>query len=567
MKIKHKLFVFIFIGAAVTSLLGLLFVQKSQMLYEQLIYTETTDKFFMFSQRIEEKLKEIEKLSLTIMKDPEVQQQLRTIQASEGSYEAFQAASSLKQSLLMYQQSIAGVSSILIVDESGGRNSVGVLPSQFDEQQLTELEALAYKNEGAHAWIGSSTQNNLLISNREIKELNQFSLKPLGMLLITIQASDAVYASVAEKHKYGSELLIQDGETIIYQELSQKKLSSLYTDGGDDYSVVSLEGEKYLAAYFKLDYTGWTFVHLIPYGAIFENVSVMKGILIVLYVLVLILLLWLGWSYSRSITRSLEQLSRKMLNLEKGDFETVSSGTEPIRDEIGLLSRNFDKMTDRLNTLINDNYVKQMKLNEAKYNMLKAKLNPHFLYNTLDSINWLARMNGQAAISGMVKALGNMLRVTLNTKEMVSLGEEVRHLQNYIAIQQFRFEDRLYYKVNVDSQLQQLQMPSMLLQPIVENCIKYGTDAETGHCNISINAAITGNRLVIAVRDQGPGLFEDWRDKEKAAFTIAESTGIGLHSIDERLKLLYGMGYGIEMEAAPETGTIVHLTLPVIENT
>lgn len=564
LKIKHKLFVFIFLGATVTSLLGLLFVHKSQMLYEQLIYKETSDKFFLFSQRIEEKMKAIDKLSLTIMTNPDVQQHLKTIKESNGGFESFEAASKLKQMLLKYQQTDSSAASILIVDANGGKNSVGVFPSQINDLQLQELVQLAARHEGASSWVGGSSHANIFIANRQIREINQLSLQPIGTLIITIPASEVVYASPAEKLKYGSSLLIQTGEGIIYQELSPSDLPALPTDRSEEYSVVSLKGVKYLAAYFKLDYTGWTFIHLIPYGAIFKNVTVMKSILILLYVLVLFQLLWLGWIFSRTITKSIEQLSRKMLSVEKGDFGISASGAELQQDEIGLLNRNFDRMTDRLNTLINENYIKQIKLNEAKYDMLKAKLNPHFLYNTLDSINWMARMNGQMAISGMVKALGNMLRITVNTKEMVTLGEELGHLQNYIAIQQFRFEERLVYEVNLPPDLQHLFMPSMLLQPIVENCVKYGTDAETGHCNILIQAEVKDRRLEISVRDQGPGIPFDnhWQSGTKEQ--LAESTGIGLRSIDERLKLLYGDSFGIVLEAAEGRGMMVRLAIPVL---
>ncbi|MNI54265.1 Sensor histidine kinase YehU [compost metagenome] len=188
--------------------------------------------------------------------------------------------------------------------------------------------------------------------------------------------------------------------------------------------------------------------------------------------------------------------------------------------------------------------------------MLKAKLNPHFLYNTLDSINWLARINGQAAISDMIKALGDLLRASINSKEMNTLGEELEIIRKYIAIQQFRFEDRLVCRIEVDEQWLDLPVPSMILQPIVENCIKYGVDARTGICRIHIGAKQGDQKLFVTIKDHGSG-------ETDPASAGNPSGGFGLTSINERLLLLYGEAFGVTLLEDVDGGTTVQLTVPV----
>lgn len=160
LKIKHKLFIFISLGALLTSLLGWLFVQQSQTLYEQLIYRETVDKFHLFSQRIEEKFKEIDKLSLSVMADSDVQRYLKVIKTEPDTYEAFDAANKLKQKLLTFHLYDYSVSSIVIIDRNSNSHSVGVNVDRMNYANMDEIRELAYAQEGASIWVGGRLQED-----------------------------------------------------------------------------------------------------------------------------------------------------------------------------------------------------------------------------------------------------------------------------------------------------------------------------------------------------------------------------------------------------------------------
>jgi two-component system sensor histidine kinase YesM len=566
LKIKHKLFIFISLGAILTSLLGWLFVQQSQTLYEQLIYRETVDKFHLFSQRIEEKFMEIDKLSLSVMADSDVQRYLRVIKTEPNTYQAFDAANKLKQKLLTFHLYDYSVSSIVIIDRNSNSHSVGVNVDRMNYENMDEIRELAYEQEGASVWVGGKLQEDAFFSVRDIREITDLNLQSLGTLFIRIQADKAIYASSTESKTYDSSLMIVSGDDIIYPGKTRLKMSELPIDKSKDYSVVTIDHNPYLAAQFTLGYTGWTFIHLIPYGSIFKNVMIMKTLLLVLYAVTLLLLLWSGLRFSKSITMPLEALTQKMVNVEKGQFAIDKTDFPVNRDEVGLLNHNFDKMTEKLDKLINENYIKQIMLKEAEYETLKAQVNPHFLYNTLESINWLAKINGQPEISGMVKALGDMMRVAVSKKEFVTLQEEIANLNNYIHIQQFRFEERLACHIDISPQLYTLYIPSLIFQPIVENCIKYGIEAATDQCDITIHVGKQElpDRLVLTIQDKGPGMDTEYLEKLKHNETTAAGTGIGLHSIDQRLKILFGDSCGIDIEAGPEQGTIIRIVIPYL---
>ncbi|MFD0680546.1 MULTISPECIES: sensor histidine kinase [unclassified Paenibacillus] len=564
LKIKHKLFIFIIMGAFLTSFLGWLFVQLSQSLYDSLIYRETTDKFHLFSQRIEEKLLNIDKLSLSIMSDADVQRYLKEIKTAPGTYEAYFAANELKKKLLTYHLFDYAVSSITILDTNNNSHGVGLNVKTINSSDMESLREKASEHKGASVWVGGILQDDAFFSLREIREIDDSSMEPLGTLLIRTFADKIIYASPSESRYYDSTLLIVSGDKVIYpgeSPISYQEQELLFNDV-NNYSLITLNHEKYLAAYFTLQYTGWTFIHLVPYGSIFKDTFIMKIVLICLYVVVLLIILLVGLRFSKSITQPIEKLTKKITVVEKGNFELDKLEFPENRDEIGQLSRNFDKMIDKLDTLIKENYVKQIMLKDAEYNTLKAKLNPHFLYNTLDSINWLARMNGQQQISGMVKALGSLLRSTVNDKEFITLKEEIGNLSNYIYIQQFRFEDRLVYHMQIEEHLHSLYIPCIILQPIVENSIKYGVETASEMCEITVCAEELPDRLVIIVQDTGPGMDADYLSKLELNEVAAEGTGIGLQSINERLKILFGEPYGICIESEPDKGTIIKISIP-----
>lgn len=167
----------------------------------------------------------------------------------------------------------------------------------------------------------------------------------------------------------------------------------------------------------------------------------------------------------------------------------------------------------------------------------------------------------------MIKALGDMLRSTIRQKEFVTLREELAHLRNYITIQQFRFEERLSYQTEIPQKLLNLYLPWLILQPIVENCMKYGVDATTGRCEITLTAEIEAERLVLIVQDKGPGMAANIHDlDESAGERISDSTGIGLSNIHDRIQLWFRRSLWYPGEQGHKQGAVIRIEVPLLWN-
>jgi two-component system sensor histidine kinase YesM len=230
------------------------------------------------------------------------------------------------------------------------------------------------------------------------------------------------------------------------------------------------------------------------------------------------------------------------------------------------LHRTFRIMVERINTLITENYANELLLKETEFRALQAQINPHFLYNTLESINWLAKVNKQAQISNMVESLGFLLRNSINMKEeILTLGEEIEVVKSYVTIQKYRFDERLAFGLEIPESLLKRRLPKLTLQPLLENAIHYALEPSIGTSSIIVSAELTEEGFFLTVADDGPGMPEDMLDKLRNGERRAKGKGIGLLNIDERIKIAFGDAYGIRIDSAPGRGTRVILTLPYEE--
>lgn len=203
-----------------------------------------------------------------------------------------------------------------------------------------------------------------------------------------------------------------------------------------------------------------------------------------------------------------------------------------------------------------ENVEKQLIIKETELKALQAQINPHFLYNTLESINWLAKANQQKQISKMVESLGFLLRNSIHMKkDIVTIQEEADIVRHYMTIQRFRFEERLNFTLDIDDEVKHCLIPKLTLQPLAENAIQYALEPFTRPCAIRIQAKKAKGCVCITVEDNGPGM--DGR--------ILESTGgrgIGLWNIRERISLTFGEPYGLRIHSEHEKATRIVITIP-----
>lgn len=331
---------------------------------------------------------------------------------------------------------------------------------------------------------------------------------------------------------------------------------------------VQIQGGSYQIRSELSPYTGWRTVGVFSMDEVMSSVNTIVYILFTCVIISLVLVVIVSFKFSRTLTNPIFKLKRLMKQAESGDL-TVRFNFEH-NDEIGELGQSFNHMIARIDQLIQMVYVEQENKRTAEMKSLQEQIKPHFLYNTLDTISWMARDYDAEDIVRLVDALTNMFRIGLSHgKDIITVKEEITHVSNYLYIQKIRYKDKLNYVIHVDESLYAIEVPKLILQPLVENAIYHGVKAKRGGGTITITGVPEGENLVFTVQDDGAGMLqekvEELNRRMSERSVLDEQKSFGLFYIRERIQLCYGTGYGVHVESALGEGTRVTITLPLYQ--
>lgn len=266
---------------------------------------------------------------------------------------------------------------------------------------------------------------------------------------------------------------------------------------------------------------------------------------------------------SSQITRRITNLSVAMDHVQEGNFSTRLSVQG--NDEIAELSHHFNSMLKDLRRLMNEVVETQKEKRKRELEILQAQINPHFIYNTLDTLQWKALEYGASDLSELILSLSSFFRVSLSKgKEMIPLREEIKHVRSYLDIQKARYEEILTYEIQVEESLDDVFLPKILLQPLVENAIYHGIKPKLAQGKISILAQLEGEDLLLTVQDNGVGMTDEQVNQLEEAFEGKRApVSYGLHNVHQRIRLTYGNPYGLHVESCLQDGTTVTIRLPM----
>lgn len=331
---------------------------------------------------------------------------------------------------------------------------------------------------------------------------------------------------------------------------------------------VQIQGGSYQIRSELSPYTGWRTVGVFSMDEVMSSVNTIVYILFTCVIISLVLVVIVSFKFSRTLTNPIFKLKRLMKQAESGDL-TVRFNFQH-NDEIGELGQSFNHMIARIDQLIQMVYVEQENKRTAEMKSLQEQIKPHFLYNTLDTISWMARDYDAEDIVRLVDALTNMFRIGLSHgKDIITVKEEITHVSNYLYIQKIRYKDKLNYVIHVDESLYAVEVPKLILQPLVENAIYHGVKAKRGGGTITITGVPEGENLVFTVQDDGAGMLqekvEELNRRMSERSVLDEKKSFGLFYIRERIQLCYGKGYGVHVESALGEGTRVTITLPLYQ--
>lgn len=392
---------------------------------------------------------------------------------------------------------------------------------------------------------------------------------PIGYMVCDVDPKG--FESLMRKYRYASEqavwlqpqgrtfmtgVLPESAQTVaLMNSLSLRaQAGEMLPDKQDSHSLYSSPVRKY----------GLTLYSLIPSSALNANQSMLMSSTLLAFALVFVLFVALFFFISRGLTRPLEQMVSTMNRIKQG--ETELRLPQMHQDELKKLGSTFNDMLDQIQDLIAREYQTAIQLNDTKYKALQTQVNPHFLYNTLDTMSAIAMIHDCQIVSTLCHALSELFRYSLRMDEPLALiSDELKHLKNYMFVMNVRMNDSIHMTIDIPAEMMKTRVPRLSLQPLVENAVSHGLRNKRGEKNIHISARRTDTEILLSIADNGVGMPREMLDRVRSIDPEqALSTGgsIGLLNIAARLRLLFGGEYGLEVDSREQEGTTITLHIP-----
>ncbi|MFD1403064.1 sensor histidine kinase [Robinsoniella peoriensis] len=404
------------------------------------------------------------------------------------------------------------------------------------------------------------------------------SMKPLGVISIGIDTAyfKELYKNISSEKANEILVLNQDRQILIGEDNKGRELAEIilekYKPINEEGKEIYYKNEKYIYTTWKAKGNGIQVMNLISEKVIMDGIFKLLTPVIWSALLGVILSAAIAVLISGQISSNIKLLLTNIRSISKGDF---SQKIVPASyDEVGMLAVEFNHMSEQIVQLfksVTDEKIQkknsELKALQFEYDSLQAKINPHFLYNTLESINSLAKLKGQQDIADSIFLLGKYLREAISSKrKFVLLEEEIQNIRNYVKIQQLSYGDKIQIIFHVDEALLDVVVPKLILQPLVENSIVHGIELKIGKGRIEITARCEKKDMYLVVWDDGVGISREQLEntmEHKPGNSGYEHTKVGLMAVHKRIRILYGEAYGIHIHSSSQEGTSIMIKLPI----
>lgn len=416
---------------------------------------------------------------------------------------------------------------------------------------------------GEYRWVVSLGRAVTVVRNGKAENL-------ISLVDMNFNAIDEISSKV-NLGKRGYVYIIDKEGNIIYHPQQQmiyaglKKENIDFTVDKEDGSYIqNFNGEKIIVSIKTTRYTDWKVVGVSFYD---EMVTTKKDIyyfFLTLLVISIVIVIIISIIISARISFPIKRLEKIMKRVENGELD-INAKIEG-EDEVKQLSNTFNLMIEKIRILMEQNKEESEEKRKSELKALQAQINPHFLYNTLDSIVWMAENGENEGVIKMVTALANLFRTSISRgEEIISIKDEIEHVRSYLTIQNMRYMDKFDFDILVDEEVMKYKTLKITLQPIIENAIYHGIKKSVDKGMIKIIAEIVNDKICFQVIDNGLGMSQ-----EKVANLLKKhekgnrKSGIGVKNVHERIQLYFGIEYGIEIESEEEVGTKVSIWVPKI---
>ena len=455
---------------------------------------------------------------------------------------------------------------IYVFTENGMEFSAGGSLSTPDEQELERYKRLAGEQDVLFS-VQPARDKYDYPKMMLTKQLDLGRGKPLCWVVMSINCR-GIYGIYNEMQRYDAGVIIWDRQA--GQEIYRNNLEGLEQGGPvteeevavlaekEDGTVSRIGKNKVLLMSMQSEVTGWQSIILIPYKQISGQHGKMLSMNAVVLLLLSLTALLLCRILAERFLRNIELLTDAVEGVGKDNLQlnvVITSG-----DEAEVLYHRFEDMVDRIKEQIIDIRMHEKEKRVLALRALQAQINPHFLYNSLNTIKWMGQMQGAEAVVDAVDALSSIMQVNMSKKTYMTFQEELDYLNKYICMKEFQKAARIKFVCKIEEELRQCYILKMLIQPIVENSLKHGGVMEDKDGYISISIYADGGDVVIDVEDNGRGLSEE--ESRDILARLQKGDGIGLFNIQKRIQLYYGEEYGVSITGEKGIFTCVSLRIP-----
>lgn len=421
------------------------------------------------------------------------------------------------------------------------------------------------------------TDDEVISLSREVQSYENGTFRGVILINLNMNKITEICNSFQEKQENFICIINDKGELVYEQQNGRERFAFDEKENRQELNTalgktkescfrLNYRGEKYLVTRTDMKTTGWTLVSMVPYKSVMAETMAISGVMILAVAITLIVTLLLLNRILTGVVKPLKKLEKYMVQVNPDNMDQRMEILTD--DEIGHLSMKFNQMMDRIRNLKEQVIEEQEDKRKYELQALQAQINPHFLYNTLDSIIWMAETN-DSNIVAMTEALAKLFRISLNKgNEEISLERELEHVKNYLIIQSMRYADKFTYEISAEPGVERCRTIKLILQPIVENCIYHGIKKKRGTGKITIRAYRREQNLIIEVSDDGCGMPEEICRKILSDEIESEDiscSGIGVKNVNERIQLRFGKKYGLSYSSEEGVGTTVTYVLPYNE--
>lgn len=397
--------------------------------------------------------------------------------------------------------------------------------------------------------------------------------KCIGVILIDMKL-DIIKSVIehAKPAKNGFVYIVDNNGEIVYSpvnEIVYRIKSEWINNSSGEILIKRIKENDYKIIHGNSTYTGWKTVEVFPLSESLRVINTLVYYSIIIAIITLLIAEILAAFFTKSIVRPISKLKRLMKKTEVGDFNVVFNSKYD--DEIGELGNAFNNMVREIKNLISLVEVEGKKKRKAEISILHAQIKPHFIYNTLDTIQWMAQEHDAQDIVDITYNLTNLLRIGLSAgEENIKISQEIKHVESYLLIQKIRYEDKLNYKIYIQKEILDLNVIKLILQPLVENAIYHGIKEKRGSGYIKISGMIKNGKIFFIIQDNGIGIAEKKlikiNEMLKGKATSKDIVGYGIYNVNEKIKLTYGDEFGLEYHSIYGEGTTVVLWHPIIKD-